>query len=37
MEKNSYERRAHESVEDGSPSWVTSQKWMENKIQAVKV
>ena len=22
MEKNSYERRAYESVDDGSPSWV---------------
>ena len=31
MEKNSYE-----SVDDGRPSWVTSQKWTENKIQAVK-
>ena len=31
MEKNSYE-----SVDDGGPSWVTSQKWKENKIQAVK-
>ena len=30
MEKDSYE-----SVDDGSPSWVTSQKWTENKIQAV--
>ena len=36
MEKNSYERRAYESVDDGSPSWVTFQKWTENKIQAVK-
>ena len=36
MEKNYYERRAYESVDDGSPSWVTSQKWTENKIQAVK-
>ena len=36
MEKNSYERRAYESVDDESPSWVTSQKWTENKIQAVK-
>ena len=36
MEKNSYERRAYESVDDGSPSWVTSQKWTENIIQAVK-
>ena len=26
MEKNSYERSAYESVDDGSPSWVTSQK-----------
>ena len=34
--KNSYERWAYESVDDGSPSWVTSQKWTENKIQAVK-
>ena len=29
MEKNSYERRAYESVDDGSPSWVASQKWTE--------
>ena len=36
MENNSYECRAYESVDDGSPSWVTSQKWTENKIQAVK-
>ena len=36
MEKNSYERRAYESVDNGSPYWVTSQKWMKNKIQAVK-
>ena len=36
MEKNSYERRAYESVDDGSPSCVTSQKWMENKIRTVK-
>ena len=36
MEKNSNERRAYESVDDGSPSWVTSQKWTENKIQVVK-
>ena len=36
MEKNSYERRAYESVDDGSPSSVTSQKGTENKIQAVK-
>ena len=35
MEKNSYERRAYESVDNGSPSWITSQKWTENKIQAV--
>ena len=34
--KNSYERRAYESVNDGSPSWVTSQKWTENKIQTAK-
>ena len=36
MEKNSYELRAYESVDDGSPSWVTSQKWTESKIQAAK-
>ena len=36
VEKNSYERRAYESVDDGSPSWVTSQKWTQNNIQAVK-
>ena len=38
MGKNSYERRPYESVDDGSPSWVrpASQKWTENKIQAVK-
>ena len=38
MEKNSYECCAYESVDDGSPSWVTgtSQKWTKNKIQAVK-
>ena len=36
MEKNSYERRACESVDDESTFWVTSQKWTENKIQAVK-
>ena len=36
MGKNSYERRAYESVDDGSPSWVSSQKWTENKIQTVK-
>ena len=36
MEKNSYERRVYESVDDGSPSWVASQKLTENKIQAVK-
>ena len=35
MEKNSYERRAYESVDDGSQSWVTSQNWTKNKIQAV--
>ena len=34
--KNSYERRRCESVDDGSPSWVTSQKGTKNKIQAVK-
>ena len=36
MEKNSHERRVYESVDDGSPFWVTSQKLAENKIQAVK-
>ena len=36
MEKNFYERDANESVDDGVPSWITSQKWTENKIQAVK-
>ena len=36
VEKNSYECHAYESVDNGSPSWVTSQKWTENKIQAVK-
>ena len=35
MEKNSYERRAYESVDHGSKSWVTSQKRTKNKIQAV--
>ena len=36
MEKNYYKRRAYESVDDGNPSWVASQKWTENKIQAFK-
>ena len=36
MEKNSYERRAYESVDDRSPFWVASQKSTEMKIQAVK-
>ena len=36
MEKNSYERHAYESVDDGSPSWATSQEWTEKKIEAVK-
>ena len=31
MEKNSYERRAYESVDEGIPSWVTSQKWTEKQ------
>ena len=35
MNNISYERRAYESEDDGSPSWVTSQKSTENKIQAV--
>ena len=33
----SYERCAYESVDDGSPSWVTSQKSTDNKIQAANV
>ena len=36
MEKKSYERRAYESVDDGSASWVTSQKSTENKILTAK-
>ena len=32
MEKNSYE-----SVDDGSPSWVTSQKWTEKKFRQLRV
>ena len=36
MEKISYERRAYELVDDGSPSRVTAQNLMENKMQAVK-
>ena len=36
MEKNSYEHRTYESVDEGSPSWVTFQKWMRTKIKAVK-
>ena len=36
MEKNSHERRAYEPVDDVSPSWVTFQKWTENKTKAVK-
>ena len=36
VEKNSYERGTYESVDDGSPSWVTFQKWTENKMQALK-
>ena len=31
MEKYSHERRAYESVDDGSPSWVASQKWTEKQ------
>ena len=34
MEKNSYERRAYESVDDGSPS-ISSYISKMNKIQAV--
>ena len=30
------EKKSYESVDDGSPSWVTSQKSTENKIQAIK-
>ena len=36
MEENSYEHGAYESVDNGSPSKVTSQKFTENEIQAVK-
>ena len=36
MEKKSYERHVYESVDDESPSWVASEKWTQNKIQAVK-
>ena len=36
MGKDSYERSAYESVDDGIPSGVTSQKSTESKIQAVK-
>ena len=36
MEKNSYERRAYESVDDRIPSWVTFQKSTKDKIRAVK-
>ena len=41
MEKNengkkSYELRANESVDDGSPFWVASQKSTEIKIQVIK-
>ena len=35
MEKLSYERRAYESVDDGSPSWVPYQKWTEIKICSI--
>ena len=37
MEKNSYECHAYDSVDDGSPSWVASQKLTENEIQAKRV
>ena len=36
MEEHSYERKAYESVYNGSLSWVTSQKSTENKIQSDK-
>ena len=36
METISYERIAYESVDDGSPSWDTSQISKEIKIRAVK-
>ena len=36
VEKNSYERRAYESVDDGSPSWVTSKKLTEKKNPGIK-
>ena len=35
IEKNSYERRAYESVDDRSHSWVISQKSKKNKTQAL--
>ena len=33
--KNSYERRAYESVDDRSHSWFISQNSMENKTRAL--
>ena len=37
MEKYSFERRASESVDNGSPSWVTYMSQIDRKqIQAVK-
>ena len=35
IEKNSYERRAYESVDDRSHSWAISQKSTEKKTQAL--
>ena len=35
IEKISYERRAYESVDDRSPSYVISQKATENKTRAL--
>ena len=37
MEKNSYERSAYESVDDGSPSWVISQKLTKTKFRQLRV
>ena len=37
MEKIPMSAEPIESVDDGSPSWVTSQKWTDNKIQAVSL
>ena len=36
MEKNSYERRVYESVDDRSLSWAVSRKLMGKIIQVIK-